>query len=206
MFTGPTCPGTPGVAKCPEPLCTSQALPHSSGSLGPRQQVLPCRHRSYGLMRQSSTLLAPQWYPWTPGLCRLRSAPAGQRTPGRPEESHHQSPTDPDVNVSAHPARASPSPTASRAIGSHKVYKLLPPTWLARTLGELAHPLRSILITRTFSLLRDDPPLRHASILSPFVGWPLIGFSLGIMPQVPTFHTKAKTTLMPRVCRTPRGQ
>ena len=80
MFTGPTCPGTPGTAKCPEPLCTSQALPHSSGSLGPRQQALPCRPRSYGLMRQSSTLLAPRWYPWTPGLCRLRSAPAGRRT------------------------------------------------------------------------------------------------------------------------------
>src|SRR5215470_20300737 len=127
------------------------------------------------------------------------------RSPGRPEESHHQSPTDPDVNVSAHPARASPSHTASRAVCSHKAYKLLPRTWLARTFCELAHPLRSILITRTSSLLRDDPPLRHASILSPFVGSPLIGFSLGIMPQVPTFHTKAKTTLMPRVCRTPRG-
>ena len=23
LFTGPTCPGTPGAAKCPEPLCTS---------------------------------------------------------------------------------------------------------------------------------------------------------------------------------------
>ena len=34
----------------------------------------------------------------------------------------------------------------------------------------LAHPLRSVFITRTSSLLRDDPPLIHASILSPFVG------------------------------------
>jgi len=38
------------------------------------------RHRSYGLMRQSSTLLAPRLHPRTPGLCRLRSAPAGRRT------------------------------------------------------------------------------------------------------------------------------
>jgi hypothetical protein len=31
-------------------------------------------------MRQSSTLLVPRWYPRTPGLCRLLSAPAGRRT------------------------------------------------------------------------------------------------------------------------------
>ena len=40
----------------------------------------PACHRSYGLMRQSSTLLVPRWYPRTPGLCRLLSAPAGRRT------------------------------------------------------------------------------------------------------------------------------
>jgi hypothetical protein len=47
---------------------------------GPRQQVLPHLHRSYGLMRQSSTLPLPRWYPRTVGLCRLLSAPAGRRT------------------------------------------------------------------------------------------------------------------------------
>jgi hypothetical protein len=80
LFPGPTCPGTPGAAKCPEPLCTSKALPRSSWSLSPRQQALPCCHCSYGLMRQSSTLLVLRCYPRTPGLCRLRSAPAGRRT------------------------------------------------------------------------------------------------------------------------------
>ena len=39
--------------------------------------------------------------------------------------------------------------------------------------------------------LRATPPLLHASILSPFVGHPLIGFSLCIMQQVPSFRTKA---------------
>jgi len=34
--------------------------------------------------------------------------------PGRPEESHHQSPTDPYVNLSAHTARVSHSLEASR--------------------------------------------------------------------------------------------
>ena len=37
------------------------------------------------------------------------------------------------------------------------------------TLYELTHPLRSILITRTSSLLQDDPPPSWVSILSPFV-------------------------------------
>ena len=46
----------------------------------------------------------------------------------------------------------------------------LPVAWLTPTLYELAHPLRSILITRTSSLLQDDPPPPRASILSPFVG------------------------------------
>ena len=49
-------------------------------SHGPRQQAFPCLHRSYGLMRQSSPLLVPRCHPRTPGLCRLRSAPAGRRT------------------------------------------------------------------------------------------------------------------------------
>jgi hypothetical protein len=80
LFPGPTCPGTPGAAKCPEPLCTSKALPRSSWSLRPRQQALPCCHRSYGLMRQSSPLSLPRWYPRSVGLCRLLSAPAGRRT------------------------------------------------------------------------------------------------------------------------------
>src|SRR5262249_57662375 len=73
LFTGPTCPGTPGATKCPEPLCTDKVLPCSSWSPGPRQQVLPHLHRSYGLMRQSSPLLVPRWYPEHPvcaGCCQ----------------------------------------------------------------------------------------------------------------------------------------
>ena len=84
--------------------------------------------------------------------------------------------------------------------------KLLPFNGWLTALLELAHPLRSIPITGTSLLLQDDPPLLHASVLSPFVGLPLIGFSLIITQQVPTFHTKAKIKLMPRICRTPLGQ
>jgi hypothetical protein len=32
LFTGPTCPDTPGAAKCPEPLCMIEVLPRSSWS------------------------------------------------------------------------------------------------------------------------------------------------------------------------------
>ena len=63
MFPGPTCPATPGAAKCPEPLCTCQVLPRTSWCLAPGQWALPHLHRSYGLMRQSSPLLMPRWYP-----------------------------------------------------------------------------------------------------------------------------------------------
>jgi len=59
--------------------CARCYLTHR-GLDGPRQQVFPCLHRSYGLMRQSSTLPLPTDSPWTTGLCRLLSAPAGPRT------------------------------------------------------------------------------------------------------------------------------
>jgi hypothetical protein len=80
LFPGPTGPGTPGAAKCPEPLCTIKVLPLSSWCLAPCQWALPHFHRSYGLMRPSSTLPPPRLYPRTVGLCRLLSAPAGRRT------------------------------------------------------------------------------------------------------------------------------
>jgi len=32
LFPGPTCPGTPGAAKCPEPLCPIKVLPRSPWS------------------------------------------------------------------------------------------------------------------------------------------------------------------------------
>jgi hypothetical protein len=46
---------------------------------------------------------------------------------------------------------------------------LFPVSRLAAAFSELGHPLRSILITRTSTLVRDDPPPACASVLSPFV-------------------------------------
>ena len=63
LFAGPTCPGTPGAAKCPESLCTLKVLPLASWCLAPCPWVLLHVHCSYGLMRQSSTLLVSRSYP-----------------------------------------------------------------------------------------------------------------------------------------------
>ena len=141
----------------------------------------------------------------TRGLRRLPPAPAGRWSPGRPEESHHQSPTEPYVNLSIHTARASRALETLRLPGDAE--RRAPPSVLVGpTLVELTHPLRSTLITRASSLVRDDPSPPDASILSPFVELPLIGFSLGIIGRVPTFHTKAWARFMPRVRRTPLGR
>ena len=75
----------------------------------------------------------------------------------------------PDVSLSTHPARANPAmntfphPPDSEAPGSSLSVGLGPFVF--------AHPLRSMRITRTSSLLRDGPPPASASLLSPFAGY-----------------------------------
>ena len=49
----------PGTAKCPEPLCPMSALPSWGRRRTPPWRALPLLHRSYGLMRQTFTLLRP---------------------------------------------------------------------------------------------------------------------------------------------------
>jgi hypothetical protein len=70
----------PGPAKHPEPLCLVEALARPAECPAPRQQTLPCLHRSYGLMRQSKSLPPPRASPRMAGLCRLSSVPAGRWT------------------------------------------------------------------------------------------------------------------------------
>jgi len=90
--------------------------------------------------------------------------------PGRPEEFHLQSPSDPYVNLSIHTAPASHSLEISRSQAYAKRTRLLPRlAGLTIAFRELAHPLRSSPITGPSTLLRDDPPPSCASILSPFV-------------------------------------
>ena len=68
----------PRPSKCPEPLCTFKVLPFSSRSLGSRQRALPRFHRSYGLMRQTNTLLSSSVVPISTGLCSLSSLTAAR--------------------------------------------------------------------------------------------------------------------------------
>ena len=88
---------------------------------------------------------------------------------GRPEGLHLQSPTDPYVSLSTRTARASLSRATSPLHGDAESSSLLPVAWLASPLLGLAPPLRSLLITRSSPLLRENPPPPGASILSPFV-------------------------------------
>src|SRR5215210_3301331 len=108
----------------------------------------------------------------------LISRATSWRKPGRPEGLHLQSPTDPYVNLAIHTARASLSPEVSPPQGNAERISLLPVAWLASALLGLAPPLRSPLITRSSSLLRENPPPPGASILSPFVDLPYRVFSL----------------------------
>ena len=52
----------PVTAKCPEPLCPISALPSWGRRLAPSRKALPSLHRSYGLMRQTFTLLPISGY------------------------------------------------------------------------------------------------------------------------------------------------
>ena len=70
----------PGTAKRPEPLCRAPVLPPRGRDECPPGRALPLRRRSYGLMRQTSTLHSASALPRTDGLCRLLPAPAGPRT------------------------------------------------------------------------------------------------------------------------------
>lgn len=70
----------PGTAKCPEPLCHHSVLPPGGRCRASPRRALPHLHRSYGLMRQSIALPPPLASPRARDLCRLRPAPAAQRS------------------------------------------------------------------------------------------------------------------------------
>ena len=114
-----------GTAKCPEPLRCMPALPscrrrHAS----PRRTLLPL-HRSYGLMRQTVALLSPLTLSLAPGLCRLPSAPAAQRSfptlslPIYPYVSGPLLRWPPRCNFPFLPLRRWPSPRLNRVGASH---------------------------------------------------------------------------------------
>jgi len=68
----------PRPAKCPELLCSQQALPLAAWCLAPHQRALLLLLSSYALMRQTKTLPPTSVVPITAGLCRLLPVPAGK--------------------------------------------------------------------------------------------------------------------------------
>ena len=72
------CLPTVVATECPEPLCPERALPAPGRPREPPGGALPPRLRSYGLMRQTTTLPAPRLSPCAPGLCRFSPVPAGR--------------------------------------------------------------------------------------------------------------------------------
>src|ERR1022692_930743 len=69
----------------------------------------------------------------------------------------------------------------------------------------MRRPLRSILITRTSSLLRVAPPLDRASVLSASC-WALVPFPWHRDRRFPQFNIGARSDLTLPLCRTPHGQ
>src|SRR5438128_5075647 len=100
--------------------------------------------------------------------------------PSRPREFHPEPLTDPDLNLSIHPARA-----IDRRLPP-SVELRAPPVASWPDSSSMTRPLRSTTITAASSLLRSSPPLSGASVLSALRLAP-IGPSLGIAGQVLRF-------------------
>ncbi len=71
---------------------------------------------------------------------------------------------------------------------------------MTKNLFWICQPLRSISITETSTLLRADPPLCSASVLSPR-GVSTCASPLTTERQVLMFHIKACLAFMPPICR-----
>jgi hypothetical protein len=95
------------------------------------------------------------------------------RLPSRPGEFHPEPLTDPDLNLSIHPARATARrlPPSTEREGSSGRTRWPNPV-------AMTHPLRSSPITEPSSLLRSSPPFFGASVLSASRLQPLAPFPL----------------------------
>jgi len=67
-----------GTTEYPEPLCPVWQLPSQGWFLESSRKTLLSLHSSYGLMRQTESLLSPR-FPCVTGPCRLSPVPAGRR-------------------------------------------------------------------------------------------------------------------------------
>jgi hypothetical protein len=100
------------------------------------------------------------------------AVPSRRLLPSRPREFHPEPLTDPDLNLSIHPARA-----IDRRLPP-SVELRAPPVASWPDSSSMTRPLRSTTITAASSLLRGSPPLSGASVLSALRLAPLGPFPL----------------------------
>jgi len=120
--------------------------------------------------------------------------------PSRPREFHPEPLTDPDVNLSIHPARAIVRrlPPSAEIAGSSRFDPVGPRS------TTMTHPLRSMGITplrRYYEAVRPSPAHRY---FQPH-GWSRLRLSLSIAGKVLTFRTRARLRFAPPTCRMPLG-
>ena len=121
--------------------------------------------------------------------------------PSRPGEFHPEPLTDPDLNLSIHPARVTARrlPPSAEPSGSSR-FDPVGPCSTAMTC-----PLCSTGITPLHhycGAVRPSPAHRY---FRPH-GWSRLCLSLSIAGQVLTFHTRARLSFAPPTCRMPLGQ
>ena len=123
-----------------------------------------------------------------------------KRSPGRPEELHLQSPTDPYVSLATHTARASPCHTAFSRHDDAESERFLPVPWLTNLSLSWLLPFAPLALQEVphyYGRIRPLPLPRYF----PLSWTPLIGFSLRITGRVPTFCLRAQPTLVRPVRR-----
>ena len=134
-------------------------------------------------------LVLPAGSPGTAEICK--------ELPGQPGEFHPELPTDPDVNLSIHPARA----TQKKAAAFHQDTEFLRVP-VDSVLTWVTCPLRSTGITPLPGYYGAVRPWPMHQYFWPR-GFSTCAFSLCITDPVLKFRTKARIRVMPPIHRTP---
>src|ERR1017187_1318264 len=120
--------------------------------------------------------------------------------PSRPRELHPQPLTEPDLILSHHPARAIARrlPPSAELSGSSWFDPVGPRSTAMTT------PFAPRALLRFITTAGQSAPLRRIGTFGLAVG-AACAFSLGIAGQVLTFHTRARLSFAPPICRMPLG-
>src|SRR5882672_10566163 len=135
------------------------------------------------------------------GRAEVPTVAATRTRPSRPGEFHPEPLTDPDLNLSIHPARVTARrlPPSAEIAGSSRFDPVGPRS------TTMTHPLRSMGIAHFVATTRQSAPLRRIGTFSLTVG-AACAFSLGIAGQVLTFRTGAWSSFALPTRRMPLGR